>query len=49
MPESFSPAIREGVDTDLFSLDEDLRIDQVFAKGQLMVDKGEAVVKGTFE
>lgn len=41
--------IREGADADLVILDEDLRIDQVFAKGQLMVDNGDAVVKGTFE
>ena len=41
--------IQEGADANLVILDEDLQIDQVFAKGQLMVDKGEAVVKGTFE
>ena len=41
--------ICEGADADLVILDEDLRIDQVFAKGQLMVDKGNAVVKGTYE
>jgi len=41
--------IQEGADADLVILDEDLQIDQVFAKGQLMVDKGDAVVKGTFE
>ncbi len=41
--------ICEGADADFVILDEDLRIDQVFAKGQLMVNKGNAVVKGTFE
>jgi len=41
--------IQEGADANLVILHEDLQIDQVFAKGQLMVDKGEAVVKGTFE
>ena len=41
--------IREGADADILILDKDLRIKQVFAKGQLMVDEGEAVVKGTFE
>ena len=41
--------IREGSDADFVVLDENLRIDQVFAKGQLMVNKGEAVVKGIFE
>ena len=41
--------IREGADADILVLDKDLRIKQVFAKGQLMVDEGEAVVKGTFE
>ena len=41
--------IQEGADADLVILAEDLQIDQVFAKGQLMVDKGNAVVKGTYE
>jgi len=41
--------IQESADADLVILDEDLQIDQVFAKGQLMVDKGDAVVKGAFE
>jgi len=41
--------IREGTDADLVILDRDLRIEQVFAKGQLMVDNGDAVVKGTLE
>jgi len=41
--------IQEGADADLVILAEDLQIDQVFAKGQLMVDKGNAVVKGIYE
>ena len=41
--------IREGADADLVVLDHDLRIDQVFAKGRLMVSNGKAVVKGPFE
>lgn len=39
----------EGADADLVILDEDLRIDKVFAHGRLLVDVGEAVVRGTFE
>ncbi|MCK4393007.1 beta-aspartyl-peptidase [Candidatus Bipolaricaulota bacterium] len=42
-------SIREGADADLLILDEELRIEQVFAKGQLMVDDGRALVKGNFE
>lgn len=41
--------IREGADADIVILDEDLRIDKVLAKGRLMVDGGQAVVRGTFE
>lgn len=41
--------IQEGADADLVILDEDLWVDQVFAKGRLMVENGVAVVKGTFE
>jgi beta-aspartyl-dipeptidase (metallo-type) len=41
--------IQEGADADLVILDEELQINQVFAKGQLMVDNGDAVVQGTFE
>ena len=41
--------IQEGADADLVILDETLKIDQVFAKGQLMVNKGNVVVMGTFE
>jgi len=42
-------SIREGADADLLILDEELRIEQVFAKGRLMIDDGRAVVKGNFE
>jgi len=42
-------SIREGADADLLILNEELRIEQVFAKGRLMVDAGKAVVKGNFE
>jgi beta-aspartyl-dipeptidase (metallo-type) len=42
-------SIREGADADLLILDEELRIEQVFAKGRLMVNDGRAAVKGNFE
>lgn len=43
-------AIRTGFDADITLLDEDtLSVNTVFARGKLMVDKGECVVKGTFE
>lgn len=42
-------SIREGADADLLILDEELRIEQVFAKGRLMVDDGRALIKGNFE
>jgi len=41
-------SIQEGADADLLILDEELRIEQVFAKGRLMVDGGRALAKGTF-
>ncbi len=41
--------IKPGADADLVLLDADLHIDKVFARGRLMVDNGEPVVKGTFE
>lgn len=41
--------IAEGKDADIVILDEDLHINQVYARGQLMVDEGKAIVKGTFE
>lgn len=42
--------IKEGMDADIVLINKDsLDIDKVFAKGQLMVDNGQALVKGTFE
>ncbi|MGL5206554.1 MAG: beta-aspartyl-peptidase [Acidaminococcaceae bacterium] len=41
--------IEVGFDADLVVLDNDLSIQQVWAKGQLMVEKGEPIVFGTFE
>ncbi len=41
--------IAAGSDADLVVLNEDLTIDKVIAMGQLMVDGGQAVVKGVFE
>lgn len=42
--------IEEGKDADLVLVEEDtLNIDKVIAKGRVMVDNGEAIVKGTFE
>ncbi|MGG5253375.1 beta-aspartyl-peptidase [Neobacillus sp. SM06] len=43
-------SIAEGKDADLVLLNaEDYTIDSVFALGQLMVENGRAIVKGTFE
>lgn len=42
--------LQVGYDADLVIMSKtDLAIDKVFAMGRLMVDKGQAVVKGTFE
>ncbi|AYE34595.1 beta-aspartyl-peptidase [Clostridium septicum] len=42
--------IEKGKDADLVLVDENtLEIDKVFAKGKLMVNNGEAIIKGTFE
>jgi beta-aspartyl-dipeptidase (metallo-type) len=41
--------IAVGADADLVVLTRDLQVDQVFARGHLMVKAGQAVVKGTFE
>lgn len=38
-----------GYDADLLILDNDLSLDKLLAKGQLMIDKGNILVKGTFE
>lgn len=42
-------SLEEGKDADLLILDEDLEIETVMAKGQIMIDQGELKVKGTFE
>jgi beta-aspartyl-dipeptidase (metallo-type) len=41
--------LASGKDADLLILGPDLEIDSVIAKGRLMVDKREIIVKGTFE
>lgn len=42
--------IQKGFDADVVIVKEDdLSIDKVYAKGRLMVDNGEAIIKGTFE
>ncbi len=38
-----------GADADITVLDEGLDIEMVFAKGRKMMDRGEVIVKGTFE
>jgi beta-aspartyl-dipeptidase (metallo-type) len=42
-------AIAEGKDADLVLLNKDYSIDKVIALGNVMVENGKAVVKGTFE
>ena len=42
-------SIEEGKDADLLVLTKDLKIEMVLAKGQIMIQRGEVVVKGTFE
>jgi beta-aspartyl-dipeptidase (metallo-type) len=41
--------IEEGKDADLLILGNDLALDTVIAKGRVMIDRGEVIVKGTFE
>ncbi|MED9992172.1 MAG: amidohydrolase family protein [Phascolarctobacterium faecium] len=41
--------IAVGKDADLIVWNDDLTLNKVFARGRLMVDEGQAVVKGTFE
>lgn len=36
-------------DADMVVMDEDLRIDMVFAKGKKMMENGKSIIKGTFE
>jgi beta-aspartyl-dipeptidase (metallo-type) len=42
-------SIEQGKEADLLVLDNDLKIETVMAKGQVMVDQGRVLVKGTFE
>jgi beta-aspartyl-dipeptidase (metallo-type) len=42
-------SLSTGKDADLLILDQNLNIATVFAKGQLMIDDGKQLVKGTFE
>lgn len=42
-------ALQPGYDADLLLLDEDLALDTVFARGQLLMQSGELKAKGTFE
>ena len=41
--------LRNGGDADLLLLDQDLKLQSVFAKGRQMMDKGHVIVKGLFE
>lgn len=41
-------ALRPGCDADLILLDRNFAIETVFARGQLLMDKKELKVKGTF-
>ena len=41
--------IKEGYDADALLLDSSLAIKYVFAKGQMMMEEGQVIVKGTFE
>ncbi|MFH4849177.1 beta-aspartyl-peptidase, partial [Escherichia coli] len=41
--------ILPGNDADLLVMTPELRIEQVYARGKLMVKDGKACVKGTFE
>ena len=42
-------SLEEGKDADLLILNNDLKIETVMAKGKVMIEKGEVVVKGIFE
>jgi beta-aspartyl-dipeptidase (metallo-type) len=41
--------IAPGMDADLVAFDDDWRIHTVIARGQVMVDAGEPVVRGMFD
>jgi beta-aspartyl-dipeptidase (metallo-type) len=42
-------SIEEGKDADLLILSTDSRIESVMARGQMMIQQGEVLIKGTFE
>jgi beta-aspartyl-dipeptidase (metallo-type) len=42
-------SIQPGLDADILLLDEDLNINTVMARGNVMMRGGEVLVKGTFE
>ncbi len=42
-------SLEEGKDADLLILGDDLKIESVLARGELMIHQGEVLVKGTFE
>lgn len=42
-------SLEEGKDADLLIIGDDLKIETVMAKGQVMIHQGNVVVKGTFE
>jgi beta-aspartyl-dipeptidase (metallo-type) len=42
-------SLEEGKDADLLILSTDLKIESIMAKGQMMIHRGEVLVKGTFE
>jgi len=45
----YKGSLEEGKDGDLLILNKNLEIETVIAKGQIMIDQGEVLVKGTFE
>ncbi len=47
--EGVKGCIRPGADADLISLNPDLQLTHVIAKGQVAMDQGKVVLKGTFE
>lgn len=46
---SHKGVLRPGADADLLLLDEDLHLDTVLARGRVMLQEGQVLVKGTFE
>jgi beta-aspartyl-dipeptidase (metallo-type) len=46
---AYKGSIEEGKDADLLILSRDLRIESVMAKGQMMIQQGGVLVRGTFE